>query len=82
MKRLKDVGADCCKSLGPEGYLADELSWWRRVIFRLAAPFRPMNEKNSRWLETVGRVAGDEGGYFPLVKYNFEERPYRPSTTG
>lgn len=78
----KNVGADCCKPLGPEGYLADELPWCRRVIFRFAEPFRPMNDKDSRWLETVGRVAGDEGGDFSLVKYSSGDRAYQPSTTG
>jgi len=77
----KDVGADCYKPLGPEGYLADELPWWR-AMFWLAAPFRPMNDKNSRWLEAVGRVVGNDGDYFSLVKHSSGDRAYQPSSTG
>lgn len=78
----KDIGSDCCEPISFEGYLATELPSYLKIILGLAAPFRPMNDKRSRWLETIGYIDGNEGSYFSLVNHNSGDRAYRSSTAG
>lgn len=77
-----DDGANCRQPIGPEGFLADGLPWLPRLAMWMAAPFRPMNEKNSRWLEAVGRIDAEDGAYFSLAKHCSKQFPYRATVSG
>lgn len=52
-------------SAGPEGYdIKDELPAWKRPLFRMAAPLRPL-DTGDRWYMLLGRL-GEHGRPFVI----------------
>ena len=43
---------------GPDGYTLDRIAPWKRPLFRLAGPFRPL-DTGDRWYLLLGRIGVD-----------------------
>jgi len=77
-----DADGDECRPVRPDGFSANSLPWFPRLVLGAAQRFRPIGSAESNWLEVVGTVGHGNKEFFQVIKYIAGTSPYEAKETG